>query len=1140
MAGWRAIRLDKLSNAKPGRAEVGHQCIVHDALIAADLLWAAGEHAEVESATTDFWLGKIKSHQIRGGVSVRENLANSAVWDAKAERAMWERGTWWDKKYATCTLQSARHSRRNLRHDIEEIKLWPDMDCHHTHDPEEWESKHTAENKIYDPSREEDEYTACLCFHVVRAVSMWAVRVGRAKPRIPRQPPVETEGDRVAWLQWDHRAFREWAMLPMGMVLGLDLKTVGAVSKDQTIPRREQITGAYFGQLHQDEIYVGAGHHSHKQKCTKWASPFIEGQHGTAKECKLLYVNHLHESGLLIDIMELADKKLLCECEQEEQCIADILIAEVYSKRHGGWWQPKTLGMLAATGGDAWVAWTQMRKEFRRKPPRHRLYKVPQVRWQQESVVRAFASMFPLEFFQGFRFPMIEDIVNGQAFTRYMDWRDGQDYAEGSSLPPAFISRSAARKARGGAGIQLGAMMHKAALPPLVSFGLPAEEHFQRALQRAAKPSPLEVPISLDNDLVFAADMMCTCRDELSEIRQEAITAMKMLKYRWRSVTSRLRKMQGLELRGVTAKRDIGLITLLIVLLAWPDKSFGRNLVRGFPAVGHGEWSGVYPWRGIPSEERKDIFAGAEDHNRHLIASLRPGPNDQVILLKSMQDVDNHFATPPMTHEMLMKSLNGEKYRLIKRFVITQSTGKQRIIDDAAAGGQSEVSTDENALQFCTAVQPACHIAVLYSRLKANGLEWPEGVNLLSAGEDWPDAYRYTPMRQDEARACIVTWWHPVWQQPVFQRYFGLLFGLPLAVTSFNRWSKLSEAIARRILVVLFSMYFDDGTLQEWEDSAVSCQEQLKELMELLGSPWAQAKTQRAAVEGDFLGLQHDLAQVSSGVIRFWPRETLIEKVDTIVELALQVGLPSGQASKLYGVTNFLETGMYGRIGRAGLDAIKCRQYEQEFTMSEEIKQTLGLIQSLFKMQPRREFILFQRVVKRILVASDASYEASVGNAGFLMVTYPGQADRESRQGREIIVPEELFNYWGPQETYIAQLELMAVLVVMVELASEVRDSRGLWFIDNSAALMALVHGKSGSHSLDKMAKFVHLANFALRTNPYYEYVESKANWSDEISRQGLDGTWAKENGFTLARCSFMYQLLDLPCEAVVILFSFL
>jgi hypothetical protein len=311
--------------------------------------------------------------------------------------------------------------------------------------------------------------------------------------------------------------------------------------------------------------------------------------------------------------------------------------------------------------------------------------------------------------------------------------------------------------------------------------------------------------------------------------------------------------------------------------------------------------------------------------------------------------------------------------------------------------------------------------------------------------------------------------------------------------------------------------------------------------MDLLGSPWAPAKSQLAASGGDFLGLQHDFSEVGSGIISFWPRDTLITKVMDITGLALESGLPPGTAAKLYGVVNFLELGMFGRIGRAGLDAIKVRQYSYDrgFEITHELENALNLIRSILVMQPRREFTLFSSMIRRVLVASDASYEAGVGNAGFLFVGGPGTAT-ESRHGYEVIIPAGIYNYWGPQSTYIAQLELMVVLCSILEMASEVRDSRGIWFIDNSAALMALVHGKSGSSSLDIMARFVHMACFALRANPYYEYVESKSNWSDEISREGLKGAWARNHSFSLSRCSFFFELLDLPCEAVVTIFSFL
>ena len=107
---------------------------------------------------------------------------------------------------------------------------------------------------------------------------------------------------------------------------------------------------------------------------------------------------------------------------------------------------------------------------------------------------------------------------------------------------------------------------------------------------------------------------------------------------------------------------------------------------------------------GNPVGENR-FFEGAAQHNKDLLLSMRPGKDDHVILEKSMEDVYKGFATQPMLHEELVSHLKGEEFRLIRRFVITQSTGKQRIIDDAAAGGQSDASTDENTFGFCNALQ---------------------------------------------------------------------------------------------------------------------------------------------------------------------------------------------------------------------------------------------------------------------------------------------------------------------------------------------------------------------------------------------------------------------------------------------------
>ena len=87
---------------------------------------------------------------------------------------------------------------------------------------------------------------------------------------------------------------------------------------------------------------------------------------------------------------------------------------------------------------------------------------------------------------------------------------------------------------------------------------------------------------------------------------------------------------------------------------------------------------------------------------------------------------------------------------------------------------------------------------------------------------------------------------------------------------------------------------------------------------------------------------------------------------------------------------------------------------------------------------------------------------------------------------------------------------------------------------------MAFGQGHQRNKSLDKMAKLFHLACFALKTVPYFEYIQSEANWSDEISRDGSSGKWIVKDGFEASHCQIATELLHLPSFAVTKVFEFL
>ena len=96
--------------------------------------------------------------------------------------------------------------------------------------------------------------------------------------------------------------------------------------------------------------------------------------------------------------------------------------------------------------------------------------------------------------------------------------------------------------------------------------------------------------------------------------------------------------------------------------------------------------------------------------------------------------------------------------------------------------------------------------------------------------------------------------------------------------------------------------------------------------------------------------------------------------------------------------------------------------------------------------------------------------------------------------------PEKLYQLWVPGDKKIAQLELSMVLFALVARPQEFRHRRGVWYLDNTAALMALIRGRSDNPDLARMSQLIHLCLFVYQCWVYWEWVPSKSNWSDAIT----------------------------------------
>ena len=105
-----------------------------------------------------------------------------------------------------------------------------------------------------------------------------------------------------------------------------------------------------------------------------------------------------------------------------------------------------------------------------------------------------------------------------------------------------------------------------------------------------------------------------------------------------------------------------------------------------------------------------------------------------------------------------------------------------------------------------------------------------------------------------------------------------------------------------------------------------------------------------------------------------------------------------------------------------------------------------------------------------------------------------------TRQVLSGLVPDNILDAWVSKQTYINQLELIAVLAAVLTFGQACLQGRDvIFFIDNTSVLNACVHGyvKDTDSDLASMSNLLHLALAQLQCTCWFELVNSAANIAD-------------------------------------------
>ncbi|CAJ1366064.1 unnamed protein product, partial [Effrenium voratum] len=124
-----------------------------------------------------------------------------------------------------------------------------------------------------------------------------------------------------------------------------------------------------------------------------------------------------------------------------------------------------------------------------------------------------------------------------------------------------------------------------------------------------------------------------------------------------------------------------------------------------------------------------------------------------------------------------------------------------------------------------------------------------------------------------------------------------------------------------------------------------------------------------------------------------------------------------------------------------------------------------GVLQIL-DMKPCRLVGLLPGSSPRIAAASDAAQDGPESGSGGFLISTPSL----ERVGAVVHIDLSVFALWRTATTKIAQLELLMVLQALLTFLDAFRGATGVFYVDNIAALLSLVRGRSDNHELDYLS----------------------------------------------------------------------
>jgi hypothetical protein len=301
----------------------------------------------------------------------------------------------------------------------------------------------------------------------------------------------------------------------------------------------------------------------------------------------------------------------------------------------------------------------------------------------------------------GVQFPCIEDLVNKEPFTTFLEYLGDSEMDPGTSTGPECMGQVRKGYRWAAAGEQRGNFFSGEPVNQLVPLNLGPTEHFEYACTLGeAEPFPMDQGVVIQRDLRFAVHQMAKHRLDLKAKREEWFHAFKELSSRLEEVSKHIRKFTTGTIATLTCKLHFALIGVAVILMGWPHAALVRSFLEGFSVVGNIQASGIYR----PTDKKFSPLSETElkDSSKDLLGLIccRVPKTEDAQHIREACEKDRlaGFASGYFSRAQLDEYWGEGQWVPLPTFDHEQSSGKHRRIDNGLMSRHNEASGFEESL----------------------------------------------------------------------------------------------------------------------------------------------------------------------------------------------------------------------------------------------------------------------------------------------------------------------------------------------------------------------------------------------------------------------------------------------------------